>query len=72
MARQVFEIMAGGDEGPEWNSFASEYIVSIAAAGPTLGEVSGDYGIWTSESGPSIDLTADAKATREVRRKKAA
>ncbi|MGA8443630.1 MAG: hypothetical protein WB766_00340 [Roseiarcus sp.] len=46
--------------------------MSIAAAGPTLGEVSGDYGIWTSESGPSIDLTVDAKATREVRRKKAA
>ena len=71
MARQVFDIVAGG-EGPETNLFGSEYIVSIAAAGPTLGEVSGDYGIWTSESGPSIDLTADAKATREVRRKKAA
>jgi hypothetical protein len=71
MARQVFDIVAGG-EGPETNLFGSEYIVSIAAAGPTLGEVSGDYGIWTSESGPSTDLTADAKATREVRRKKAA
>lgn len=71
MARQVFDIVAGG-EGPETNLFGSEFIVSIAAAGPTLGEVSGDYGIWTSESGPSIDLTADAKATREVRRKKAA
>ena len=71
MARQVFDIVAGG-EGPETNLFGREYIVSIAAAGPTLGEVSGDYGIWTSESGPSTDLTADAKATREVRRKKAA
>ena len=71
MARQVFDIVMGG-EGPETNLFGSEHIVSIAAAGPTLGEVSGDYGIWTSESGPSIDLTADAKATREVRRKKAA
>ena len=71
MARQVFDIAAGG-EGPERNLFGSEHIVSIAAAGPTLGEVSGDYGIWTSESGPSIDLTVDAKATREVRRKKAA
>ena len=71
MARQVFDIVAGG-EGPETNLFGSEFIVSIAAAGPTLGEVSGDSGIWTSESGPSIDLTADAKATREVRRKKAA
>jgi hypothetical protein len=71
MARQVFDIVAGG-EGPETNLFGSEFIVSIAAAGPTLGEVSGDYGIWTSESGPSVGLTADAKATREVRRKKAA
>lgn len=71
MARQVFDIAMGG-EGPETNLFGSEHIVSIAAAGPTLGEVSGDYGIWTSESGPSIDLTVDAKATREVRRKKAA
>ena len=71
MARQVFDIVMGG-EGPETNSFWSEHIVSIAAAGPTLGEVSGDYGIWTSQSGPSIDLTVDAKATREVRRKKAA
>lgn len=71
MARQVFDIVMGG-EGPETNLFGSERIVSIAAAGPTLGEVSGDYGIWTSESGPSIDLTVDAKATREVRRKKAA
>ena len=49
-----------------------EHIVSIAAAGPTLGGETGDYGIWTSESGPSIDLTADAKAAREVRRKKKA
>jgi hypothetical protein len=71
MARQVFDIVAGG-EGPETNLFGSEFIVSIAAAGPTLGEVSGDYGIWTSESGPSVGLTAGAKATREVRRKKAA
>ena len=71
MARQVFDIVMGG-EGPETNLFGSEHIVSIAAAGPTLGEVSGDDGIWTSESGPSIDLTVDAKATREVRRKKAA
>jgi len=71
MARQLFEIVAGG-EGPETNLFGSEYIVSIAAAGPTLGEASGDYGIWTSESGPSPELTADAVAAGEGRRKKAA
>jgi hypothetical protein len=71
MARQLFDIVSGG-EGPETNFFGSEYIVSIAAAGPTLGEASGDYGIWTSESGPSLDVTADAKTAREVGRKKAA
>jgi hypothetical protein len=71
MARQVFEIVMGDGEGPS-QLYGTEYIVSIAAAGPTLGGETGDYGIWTSESGPSIDLTADAKATREVRRKKAA
>jgi hypothetical protein len=70
MARQVFD-MVMGDEGPP-QAYGTEHIVSIAAAGPTLGGETGDYGIWTSESGPSIDLTADAKATREVRRKKAA
>ncbi len=70
MARQLFDIVAGG-EGPEHNMFGSEYIVSIAAAGPTLGEGAGDYGIWTSECGPA-DLTADAKAAGEFRRKKAA
>jgi hypothetical protein len=72
MARQLFDVVMGGEgEGPP-NAYGHEYIVSIAAAGPTLGGESGDYGIWTSESGPSTDLTADAKATREVRRKKAA
>jgi hypothetical protein len=71
MARQVFEIVMGDGEGPS-QLYGTEYIVSIAAAGPTLGGETGDYGIWTSESGPSIDLTVDAKATREVRRKKAA
>lgn len=71
MARQLFEIMAGG-EGPEHNLFGHEYIVSIAAAGPTLGHGSGDYGIWTSESGPSsADLLADVEAVGE-RKKKAA
>jgi hypothetical protein len=72
MARQLFDTVAGG-EGPENNMFGSEYIVSIAAAGPTLGEVSADYGIWTSESGPSLDATAEAaKSAGQVRRKKAA
>lgn len=71
MARQLFDVVAGG-EGPETNLFGTEHIISIAAAGPSLGGETADYGIWTSESGPSIDLTADAKATREVRRKKAA
>jgi hypothetical protein len=71
MARQVFDIVMGDSgEGPQL--YGTEYIVSIAAAGPTLGGETADYGIWTSESGPSIDLTADVKATREVRRKKAA
>lgn len=73
MARQAFEIMAGGGgEGPETNLFGSEYIISIAAAGPTLGGETGDYGIWTSESGPSLDVAADAESAGEVRRKKAA
>jgi hypothetical protein len=70
MARQLFDIVAGG-EGPA-QMFGTEHIISIAAAGPTLGGETGDYGIWTSESGPSLDLTADAKAAREVRRKKKA
>ena len=49
MARQVFEITAGG-EYPEHNMFGSEHIVSIAPGGAaTLGDGSGDYGIWTSE-----------------------
>jgi hypothetical protein len=52
MARQIFEITAGG-EGPEINSFGNEHIISIAAAGPTLGGETGDYGIWTTLSGPS-------------------
>jgi hypothetical protein len=68
MARQVFDIVMG-DEGPP-QAYGTEHIVSIA--GPSLGGETSDYGIWTSESGPSIDLTVDAKATREVRRKKAA
>jgi hypothetical protein len=72
MARQVFDIVMGdGGEGPV-QLYGTEHTVSIAAAGPTLGGETGDYGIWTSESGPSIDLTADVKATRQVRRKKAA
>jgi hypothetical protein len=72
MARQVFDtVMGDGGEGPA-QLYGTEYIVSIAAAGPTLGGETGDYGIWTSESGPSIDLTAGARATHEVRRKKAA
>ena len=52
MARQLFEIVAGG-EGPEHNLFGTEHIIGIAAAGPTLGGETGDYGIWTSSSGPS-------------------
>jgi hypothetical protein len=54
MASQLFEIVADGDggEGPS-QMFGTEYIISIAAAGPTLGGGTGDYGIWTSESGPS-------------------
>ena len=46
---------------------------TIAAAGPTLGIASGDYGIWTSPSGPSsVDEPAAATAAGERRRKKAA
>jgi hypothetical protein len=73
MARQVFEIIGGG-EGPETNLFGSEYIVSIAPAQPaTLGAGSGDYGIWTSEAGPSLDVgAAGAAAAGEVRRNKKA
>jgi hypothetical protein len=74
MERQLFEIVAGGEsgEGPA-QMFGSEYIVSIAAAEPTLGGGSGDYGIWTSEFGPSSpDLMAGVEAAGEVRRKKAA
>jgi hypothetical protein len=72
MARQVFEITAGG-EYPEHNMFGSEHIVSIAPGGAaTLGDGSGDYGIWTSESGPSSgDVAASVGAAGE-RRKKAA
>jgi hypothetical protein len=70
MARQLFEITAG-EEGPEHNMFGNEYIVSIAAAGPTLVSESDDYGIWTSESGPSsADLLAGVETA--VERKKAA
>lgn len=71
MERRLFDIVAGMEEGPS-QSFGTEHIISIAAAGPTLGEASGDYGIWTSESGPSLDVTADAETARAVRRKKAA
>ena len=72
MARRMFEIVAGMEEGPP-NAFGREYIVSIAPAGPTLGDGSGDYGIWTSESGPSSpDLLAGVKASVGERKKKAA
>ena len=71
MAKQLFEIMAGGGEGPETNSFGSEYIVSIAPVGPaTMGDGSGDYGIWTSAAGPEAD--AAVEAADDVRPKKAA
>ena len=51
MARQVFEITAGVEgEGPGYNMFGTEHIVSIAPGGAaTLSDGSGDYGIWTSE-----------------------
>jgi hypothetical protein len=53
MAKQLADIVTMGGEGPD-NMFGSEYIVSIAPVGAaTLGDRSGDYGIWTSESGPS-------------------
>ena len=67
MARRLFEITAGGEEGPPVQSFGTEHIFSIAASGPTLGGESGDYGIWTSSSGPSPLDQDDAP-----RRKKAA
>jgi hypothetical protein len=72
MARQIFEITAGVEgEGPGYNMFGGEHIVSIAPGGAaTLG--TGDYGIWTSESGPSSgDVAASVGAAGE-RRKKAA
>jgi hypothetical protein len=53
MARQLFDIVMGDSgEGPV-QMFGTEHIISIAAAGPTLGSETGDYGIWTSSSGPS-------------------
>jgi hypothetical protein len=41
MARQVFDIVMGDGEGPP-QLYGTEHIVSIAAAGPTLGGETGD------------------------------